>query len=143
MIAGISGCFDSGQSGLGFEGWRRPDLIRWGVLYEKLSQAKQDMLDLANHTGKYETVPRFRAYKKTPANSFSDPTVALPYQGFVVEPDAQHLRIARLSFAQGFVGWLYWMAILNMYTGTSAFNSECPAGANNLGAEYFPGIRKK
>lgn len=117
---------------LGFEGWRRTDLIRWGVLYEKLSQAKQDMLDLANHTGKYEAVPRFRAYKKTPANSFSDPTVALPYQGFVVEPDAQ--QKAQLT-QDGYT-------LLNMYTGTSAFNTNALQAQATWVQNIFRGLEK-
>src|SRR5690606_20125622 len=64
---------------LGFEGWRRTDLIRWGSLYEKLTETKQEVLDLANRTGRYAAVPRYRAYKITDAKAFNDPTVALAF----------------------------------------------------------------
>ena len=71
---------------LGFEGWRRTDLIRWGILYEKLTETKKDLLDLAAHTGKYQDVDRYRAYKSTPATSFNDPLVALDFIGLKSEP---------------------------------------------------------
>lgn len=73
---------------LGFEGWRRTDLIRWGILYETLTQAKQNMIDMANKTGKYANIDLYRAYKKEKATGFSDPIVAIPYIGFKTEPTA-------------------------------------------------------
>ncbi|GGH06060.1 RagB/SusD family nutrient uptake outer membrane protein [Sphingobacterium alkalisoli] len=74
---------------LAFEGWRRTDLIRWGILFEKLTATKSDILDLARHQGKYVNVPRFRAYKIDAVAKLSDPTVAIPYQGFVSAPTTQ------------------------------------------------------
>lgn len=71
---------------LGFEGWRRTDLIRWGILYEKLSETKQDVLDLANRSGKYVDVAWYRAYKITDAKTFNDPTVALDFIPLKDEP---------------------------------------------------------
>ena len=71
---------------LGFEGWRRTDLIRWGILFEKLSETKQEILDLANRTGKFQAVPRFRAYKKTETKAYNDPTVAIDFLSFQEEP---------------------------------------------------------
>jgi len=96
---------------LGFEGWRRTDLIRWGILFEKLTATKQEILDLANRSGKYADTDRFRAYKKTDAWVFNDPNVALPFIGFKTEPSAAEK--ASLE-AEGYT-------LLNMYSSTSAF----------------------
>ena len=74
---------------LGFEGWRRTDLIRWGILYEKLTETKQQVIDLANRTGRYQDVPRYRVYKRTDARSYNDPTVALEFIGLNETPTEQ------------------------------------------------------
>jgi starch-binding outer membrane protein, SusD/RagB family len=74
---------------LGFEGWRRTDLIRWGILYETLTQAKANLIDLANKKGKYVNVDLYRAYKKDVATSFSDPVVAVPYISYTSTPTAE------------------------------------------------------
>lgn len=73
---------------LGFEGMRRTDLVRWGIHFEVLTQAKQNVIDMANHTGKYANIDRFRAYKKEKATSFEDPVVAVSYIGYKSEPTA-------------------------------------------------------
>lgn len=79
---------------LAFEGWRRTDLVRWGILYEALTQAKQNMLDMANKTGKYANVDLYRAYKLQAATTFSDPVVAVPYIGYKTAPtDAEKARL--------------------------------------------------
>ncbi|PRD54228.1 RagB/SusD family nutrient uptake outer membrane protein [Sphingobacterium gobiense] len=96
---------------LGFEGWRRTDLIRWGILYEKLTETKQEILDLANHTGKYEGVAQYRAYKRTDARTFNDPTVALDFIALESEP-TQEERTALEN--QGYT-------ILNMYGASAVF----------------------
>lgn len=73
---------------LEFEGWRRTDLVRWGVMYETLTNAKQRVIDMANQTGLYANIDIFRAYKKEKATSFSDPVVAVPFIGYKAEPTA-------------------------------------------------------
>ncbi|TJZ61134.1 RagB/SusD family nutrient uptake outer membrane protein [Sphingobacterium olei] len=99
---------------LGFEGWRRTDLIRWGILFEKLTSTKQDMLDMANKTGKYTDIDLYRAYKRTPAISFNDPTVALDFIPFKTEPTADEVTDLE---SEGYT-------ILEMHSGISAFNSN-------------------
>lgn len=74
---------------LGFEGLRRTDLVRWGVLFETLTESKQNVIDLANKSGKYANVDKYRAYKKEKATSFSDPVVAVSYIGYKSAPTAQ------------------------------------------------------
>jgi len=49
---------------LGFESLRRTDLVRWGILYETLTQTKQNVIDMTNATGKYANIDLYRAYKK-------------------------------------------------------------------------------
>jgi hypothetical protein len=71
---------------LAFEGWRRTDLARWGVHYEVLSQAKQDVIDMANRTGNYSNIDLYRAYKLETATAFNDPVVAIPFIGFKTVP---------------------------------------------------------
>lgn len=71
---------------LAFEGWRRTDLVRWGVQYEVLSQAKQHVIDMANKTGKYANIDLYRAFKLETATAFNDPVVAIPFIGFKVAP---------------------------------------------------------
>ncbi len=71
---------------LAFEGFRRTDLVRWGIQYEVLARAKQNVIDMANKTGKYASIDLFRAYKLDSASSFNDPVVAIPYIGFKVAP---------------------------------------------------------
>src|SRR5699024_3642017 len=112
---------------LGFEGWRRTDLVRWGVLYEKRSETKQHMLDLAAHRGKYSDVARFRAYKPSDAKEFNDPTVALDYLSFVNEPT----NAERTSLEdQGYV-------ILDMYsTDASFFANPFTSDSNWVKAIY-------
>ncbi|MBD1424699.1 RagB/SusD family nutrient uptake outer membrane protein [Sphingobacterium arenae] len=96
---------------LGFEGWRRTDLIRWGILYEKLTETKQEILDLANHTGKYTEVARYRAYQITDAKTFNDPTVALDFIPLENEPTPSEKEELE---SQGYT-------ILDMYGSTAAF----------------------
>ncbi|QQT27164.1 RagB/SusD family nutrient uptake outer membrane protein [Sphingobacterium spiritivorum] len=73
---------------LGFEGWRRTDLIRWGILFEKLTETKQQVLDLAGKKGRFANVDLYRAYKKTSATTFNDPLVACTYISFKAAPTA-------------------------------------------------------
>jgi hypothetical protein len=71
---------------LAFEGFRRTDLVRWGIQYEVLAQAKQNVIDMANKTGKYANIDLFRAYKLETATAWNDPVVAIPYIGYKVAP---------------------------------------------------------
>lgn len=117
---------------LGFEGWRRTDLIRWGILYEKLTETKQDLLDMANHTGKYADIDRFRAYKITDAKSFNDPTVALDFISFQAQPDdAQRTELTN----QGYT-------VLDMYGSTAAFFNNKFAADEVWVRNIFRGLEK-
>ncbi|MCI1681046.1 MAG: RagB/SusD family nutrient uptake outer membrane protein [Bacteroides sp.] len=71
---------------LGFEGWRRTDLIRWGILYEKLAETKQRLFNMVDHKGEFANVDIFRAYKAETATSFEDPVVAVPFVGYKEHP---------------------------------------------------------
>lgn len=117
---------------LGFEGWRRTDLVRWGILYEKLSETKQDILDLAAQKGKYSDVPRFRAYKPTDAKEFNDPTVALDYLPFVNEPSSAE----RASLEeQGYV-------LLDMYSADASFFANPFSPDNTWVKAIYRGLEK-
>lgn len=73
---------------LAFEGWRRTDLVRWGIQYEALTQCKQNLIDMANKTGKYAAIDQYRAYKLDTANTWNDPVVAVPFIGYKAAPSA-------------------------------------------------------
>ncbi|RXK86592.1 RagB/SusD family nutrient uptake outer membrane protein [Filimonas effusa] len=98
---------------LAFEGWRRTDLVRWGILYESLTQAKQNLIDMANKTGKYANIDRYRAYKLVAATTFNDPVVGVSYIGFKDAPTATEK--AQLT-ANGYT-------LLDMYSATAASGS--------------------
>ncbi|MGO1244871.1 MAG: RagB/SusD family nutrient uptake outer membrane protein [Sphingobacterium sp.] len=96
---------------LGFEGWRRTDLIRWGILFEKLNEVKHDLLALSAHQGKYQDVDRYRAYKSTPATVFNDPVIAIDFIGLKEQP-SQTEKAALEN--QGYT-------VLDMYGSSSLF----------------------
>src|SRR5699024_8203588 len=117
---------------VGVDGWRRTDLVRWGILYEKLSETKQDILDLAAHNGKYSDVARFRAYKPSDAKEFNDPTVALDYLSFVNEPSSAE----RTSLEdQGYV-------ILDMYSTDASFFANPFTSDSNWVKAIYRGLEK-
>lgn len=117
---------------LAFEGMRRTDLVRWGILYEKLTKSKQDLIDMANHTGKYATIDKFRAYKKEKATSFEDPVVAVPFIGYKEEPSAEEKE--RLE-KEGYT-------LVNMYAaGNLMGKTELKEDANWV-KELFRGLEK-
>lgn len=92
---------------LAFEGLRKTDLIRWGVLYDTISQAKQNVLDMANHVGLYANIDSFRAYKMTIATGFSDTATTIPYIGYKTAPtQTQQDSLTAAGYT-----------LLNMYTG--------------------------
>lgn len=117
---------------LGFEGWRRTDLIRWGILFEKLTETKEQVIDLANHTGKYADVPRYRAYKQTDAKAFNDPNVALEFIPFVEAPTEDE----RMDLeAQGYT-------VLDMYSDVAAFFNNKFAANEVWVQNIFRGLEK-
>ena len=61
-----------------FEGLRKSDLARWGILVDYLTQEKADLVSLCNREGKYADVAPYRAYKLTSVPTLNDPTIALP-----------------------------------------------------------------
>lgn len=71
---------------LAFEGLRRTDLVRWGVLYDTIVKTKQNVIDMANRRGKYASIDLYRAYKLTTANRFKDPVVSVPFIGYAAAP---------------------------------------------------------
>lgn len=84
---------------LAFEGWRRTDLVRWGIMFEKQTETKANLIALARREGKYANVPRFAAHKVTTA-VFNDPLVELvPAYTYMTEPNATEK--ARLT-AEGY-----------------------------------------
>ena len=117
---------------LAFEGMRRTDLVRWGILYESLTQTKQNLIDMANHTGKYAGIDRFRAYKKEKATSFSDPVVAVPYVGYLDEPTSTEK--ARLE-SEGYT-------LVDMYAAGNLFGKTKLGENENWVKELFRGLEK-
>ncbi|MGV3706185.1 MAG: RagB/SusD family nutrient uptake outer membrane protein [Arcticibacter sp.] len=83
---------------LGFESWRRTDLARWGILYETLSETKEKLVRLAGKTQEFADVDAYRVYKKTVANSFSDPVVAIPYTGYKQMTSADSTQMVKDGF---------------------------------------------
>ncbi|NDV83679.1 RagB/SusD family nutrient uptake outer membrane protein [Bacteroides sp. 51] len=60
------------------ESLRKSDLTRWGILYDHLTNSKEELYKLARREGKYANVDVYRAYKVTKA-VFKNPTIAVPY----------------------------------------------------------------
>lgn len=76
---------------LAFEGLRRTDLIRWGILFETLTKTKQNVIDMADKTGRYTQIDLYRAYKKEMAE-FDDPLVSVPYIAYKLKPTAEEIN---------------------------------------------------
>jgi len=99
---------------LAFEGLRRTDLVRWGVLYDTIKQAKQNVIDMANRAGKYAGIDLYRAYKQEAATGFDDPVVGVPYIGYKTQPsDAEMDSLKTAGYT-----------ILNMLTGSGQGSSS-------------------
>ena len=137
---------------LAFEGLRRTDLIRWGILAEKLTASKQDVIDLANRTGRYANVDLYRAYKRSDAKVFNDPTVALEFKSFKAEPStaekssltAQGYTIIRmhsnesLSYANELTASAVW--VKNIFRGLEKNKVELfPLNTSSI--DNNPGLR--
>jgi hypothetical protein len=73
---------------LAFEGWRKTDLARWGILYEALTEAKGKLTALAQRTGQYADVPLFAAYKREVAQLEDPVNEVVPVYTYQTEPDA-------------------------------------------------------
>ena len=117
---------------LGFEGLRRTDLVRWGILYETLTHTKQNVIDLANRAGKYTNVDMYRAYKKEKATSFSDPVVSVSFIGFKATPTAEEKAALTTN---GYT-------LLNMYSKDAlSFANETTASAAWV-VNLFRGLEK-
>lgn len=72
---------------LAFEGWRRTDLVRWGIMFEQQTETKNKLIALARREGRYANVPRFAAYQGGTA-VYSDPVVeVVPAYTYLTEPD--------------------------------------------------------
>lgn len=76
-----------------FEGFRKSDLTRWGILYEHLMAEKNKLVQLCNHEGKYANVPQYRVYKLDQIPGLQDPNIALPYQS-ATEADVAKLGLS-------------------------------------------------
>ena len=120
---------------LGFECWRRTDLVRWGILYETLTQNKENLIALANHTGKYANADRYRAYKPTASDGFASKIVALDYIGY---PEKISDEEKSTLTSQGYT-------IFDMYTGsTELANSKKTIAADQawMTSSLFRGLEK-
>ncbi len=60
------------------EGLRKSDLARWGILYEYLTESKENLYKLARREGKYANVEVYRAYKFV-KGVFQNPTIAIKH----------------------------------------------------------------
>ncbi|MEH6307971.1 RagB/SusD family nutrient uptake outer membrane protein [Olivibacter sp. CPCC 100613] len=117
---------------LGFEGWRRTDLTRWGILYETLSETKQKLIQLAKGEGPYAGVDKYRAYKKEQAKSFLDPVVAVPFIGYSQAPTASEQQELN---AQGYT-------LLEMHGNVSLFNANRTDASSAWITGLFRGLEK-
>lgn len=103
----------------GFESLRRTDLERWGILYETLTATKQKLVDMANHTGAYANIDRYRVYTRTVSNTFPDPMVAVAYTGYATLTPADSTTLAQSG-----------KVVRKMY-GVSPVNSQGELRANS------------
>lgn len=114
---------------LAFEGLRRTDLIRWGILYDTLMATKQHVIDMANKTGKYANIDLYRAYKAETAVDFPDAVVAVPYIGYTSLPDTADLR------SQGYT-------ILEMHSGDGLSYSQSFSAEESWVTSLFRGLEE-
>jgi hypothetical protein len=117
---------------LSFEGWRRTDLVRWGIQYETLTQCKQNLFDMANKTGKYANVDQFRTYKLVIATSWNDPVVAVPYTGFKTKLTAADSANAKTNG----------LTILDMFSATAVSGGQALVANQTWVTDIFRGLQK-
>ncbi|WP_197092607.1 RagB/SusD family nutrient uptake outer membrane protein [Labilibaculum euxinus] len=117
---------------LGFESLRRTDLIRWGILFETLTETKQNLIKLANHTGSYHDADMYRAYNSIKATEFEDPLVAVNYLSY--KNELSDTEIADLK-TQGYT-------VLDMFGNDDLSNSKT-LNADEIWIEsLFRGLEK-
>src|SRR5690606_33954054 len=61
----------------------------WGILFETLTETKAKLIRMANATGEYADIDKYRVYTPNKATSFQDPVVAIPYTGYKTLTDAE------------------------------------------------------
>jgi len=116
----------------GFESLRRTDLARWGILYETLDKTKKKMIEMANKTGAYENIDRYRVYKRAIATTFEDPIVAIPYTAYKTLTPADSTQLAKSG-----------NVVLRMH-GASILNSQGQLTANAaLVTNMFRGLERE
>ncbi|MGQ1946417.1 RagB/SusD family nutrient uptake outer membrane protein [Geofilum sp. OHC36d9] len=118
---------------LGFETLRRTDLVRWGILYESLTEAKQKVISIANHSGDYADIDLYRAYLPVAATEFEDPVVAEDYVGYNTE--LSESEIADLE-SQGYV-------VVDMFSDDDLSNSKIYSADQVWIESLFRGLEKE
>ncbi len=118
---------------LGFETLRRTDLVRWGIHYETLSEAKQKVIDIANRSGEYANIDLYRAYLPVAATDFEDPLVAVDYIGFNI--DLSDTEIADLE-NQGYV-------VVDMFSDDDLSNAKAYSADQVWIESLFRGLEKE
>ncbi|HEY4063008.1 MAG TPA: RagB/SusD family nutrient uptake outer membrane protein [Puia sp.] len=115
----------------GFEALRRTDLERWGILYETLTQTKQNLIDMSNGVGAYATIDRYRVYKRTISSVFPDPLTAISFTGYTTLSPSDSTTMAQAG-----------NAVVNMY-GASILNSQGALTAGSaLVTSLYRGLEK-
>jgi len=117
---------------LSFEGWRRTDLVRWGIQYETLTQCKQNLIDMANKTGKYANIDLYRTYKLDVATSWNDPVVAVSFTGFKTKLTAADSANAK---ANG-------LTILDMFSNVAISGGQVLDASQQWVKDIFRGLEK-
>jgi hypothetical protein len=117
---------------LAFEGWRRTDLVRWGIQFEALTKAKQNLIDMANKTGNYVDIDRFRAYKLDSASAWEDPVVGIPFKSYKTAPSATEK--AQLT-ADGYT-------LLEMHSNVAPHGGQTLAATQPWVIAIFRGLEK-
>jgi hypothetical protein len=117
---------------LSFEGWRRTDLVRWGIQYETLTQCKQNLIDMANKTGKYATIDQYRTYKLETATTWNDPAVAVAFTGYKTKLTATDSATAKTNG----------LTILDMFSNVAISNGQILDANQQWVKDIFRGIEK-
>ncbi|WP_207514608.1 RagB/SusD family nutrient uptake outer membrane protein [Longitalea luteola] len=118
---------------LAFEGWRRTDLVRWGIQFEALTKAKQNLIDMANKAGNYANIDRYRAYKLDSASSWEDPVVGIPFMGFKTKPTSADSAAAK---AAGYT------TILEMHSNVAPHGGQALVANQPWVVAIFRGLEK-
>jgi hypothetical protein len=106
--------------------------VRWGIQYEALAQCKQNLIDMANHTGKYANIDLYRTYKLETATAFNDPVVAVPFTGFKAKLTATDSANAKTNG----------LTILDMYSATAVSGGQVLGATQAWVKAIFRGLEK-